>query len=202
MPDPSPHGSLVMYDPNSCDLNVQTSLNTRQERTDKLLAFYAEHVGQLLYLKHAKHGNIKPVVITPTGPQGRAGWVWCEHILFGFWRLASAEDVAAFKADIAAKARLAATQDARRMAQASGLVLKDMAETAKTIADFSKQQPPPAPVTPLVSPVLPQHGPNNEGPRCEDVAAPVPETPVETPPAPPVDAPAPKPRGRRKKAQP
>ena len=192
MPDPSPHGALTMYNPNSCDLNNQTTLSTRQERTDKLVEFYNAHVGQLLYLKHAKHHNIKPVVITPTGPHGRAGWVWCEHILFGMWRLASPEDVAQFKADLDAKSKTAATVDARRMAQASGLVLKDMAETARTIAEFNKTQPPPA----AQNDEPPVRAIPHDGPRCEDVAeAAAAAAPVETP-APKVRKP------RKQKAQP
>lgn len=153
MADPSPHGSLTMYDPNSCDLNNQNTLVSREERTAKLSEFYNTHVGKMLYLKHAKSGAIRPAVITPTGPFTRAGWVWCEHILFGMWRLASPEDVAKFKSDLEAKHRTAATAEAHRMADASGMVLKEMAQTAATIAAFSKIQPAPAPmVTPDPAP--------------------------------------------------
>ena len=202
MPDPSPHGSLTMYDPNSCDLNVQTQVADREQRASRIEAFYRQHVGQLLYLKHAQHGNIKPVVITPIGPGGRAGWVWCEHILCGMWRVASPQDVAAWKTEQAAKAEQGAAIEARRLAKGAGLGLEQIAENAARIVEFKKALdekdkaiaaiPPPAAVEePPVRAIPP------DGPRCEDVAEPVEEAPP-----PPVEPPAPRPRGRRKKAQP
>jgi len=135
-------GSYTMYNPHSCDFNDVQILPSREARTAALQAFYNEHVGKQIYVKHAKSGEVRLWEITPISAFTRAGWVWCEHILFGMWRLATPEDIAKFQAQLAAKTEQAATTEARRMAQASGLVLKDMAQTAATIAEFNKLQAP------------------------------------------------------------
>ena len=150
MPGPNPHGSLKMYNPHSSDENDYTDLADRPERTAKLQAFYNEHAGHQIHVRHAKSGEVRLWDITPISPFSRAGWVLCEHILFGMWRLATPDEVEAFQKQTAAKREQVATAQARSM----------MAATAAVISEFSMRTA--GPGTPQ-SPAAPVDVDDDEG---------------------------------------
>ena len=136
--------SQMCFDPNIKDRNSGfTIMANPKDRQAKVVEMMNKYAGQVLHVVNLQSGQVRNWLI-----EGRAGRVHITHLLFGDWRFATAEDIARQDAKNKAELERVTKAEAKRLAVASGLVMKEMAGTATAIMQLNKMNEKPAPPEP------------------------------------------------------
>ena len=125
--------SQTCYDPEDKDRNHFTAMSDPKARQAKVVAYMNKYDGQLLNVVNIRTNEVRKWLI-----EGRSGRVHITHLLFGEWRFATPEDIARQKEKDRVETERIAQAEAKRLAKASGLVMKEMAAAATAIMQLNK----------------------------------------------------------------
>ncbi len=120
--------SQTCYDPNSKSRENYTAISDPKERNGKVVELMHKYNGQVVRVVNITTNEVRNWMIG-----GWAGRVHCTHLLFGDWRFATAEDIARHDEKNRIELERITKAEAKRLAKASGLVMRETAETAAAI---------------------------------------------------------------------
>lgn len=136
----NPHTSMVYHDPNSKDHNTYEIMNNLREKQQTIEKYLALWKGQILQTVNVKSGEVRSMEfrLDPMGKPTRRARTMTVHLLFGDWRIATAEDVERqAKKDKIEGDRLARIE-ANRAAEKAGLMFESLAKASDTINRFNQ----------------------------------------------------------------
>lgn len=138
----NPHTSMVFHDPYSKDHNKFEQLSNKQEKTRILLEHMREWKGKQLHVVNVMSGEVRvwEIKLNAQGKVTRHGRVNCLHLLFGNWRVATAEDIQRQVEKDKVQADHIARAEANKAATKAGIMFSELAKASKAINEFQALQ--------------------------------------------------------------
>ena len=129
--------SQVCYDHTSKSREAFTVITDAKARNMKVVELMNKYDGQVLAVVNIRTNEVRNWLIT-----GWAGRVHITHLLFGDWRIAEPADIARHAEKNKSELERITKAEAKRLAVASGLVMKEMAGTAAAITRLNEMAKP------------------------------------------------------------